>query len=142
MQCDFFFLLCIHLPLRQSIWEKVSEQAPTGPLPRQPDGPQLLRFSHGKDADEQTEQESPEAAVRQQQPEQGEANRKLSKDVCIFFSLQLQQQRINTITESESTLLIYFISKHFIDQFSETYSYNLCCIISFKLFYVLQEEEC
>lgn len=42
-------------PTCQSIWEEVSEQASAGPLPRQPDGPQLFRFPHGEDADEQAQ---------------------------------------------------------------------------------------
>lgn len=63
-------------PTRQSIWEEVSEQASAGPLPRQPDGPQLLRLPHGEDADEQAEQEPTKAALRQQQPEQGEEKKR------------------------------------------------------------------
>lgn len=57
------FLRLLLPPPPQSIWEEVSEQASAGPLPRQPDGPQLLRFPHGEDADEQAEQEPAEAAL-------------------------------------------------------------------------------
>ena len=70
---EWFFSCPVPLPLlHQSVWEEVSEQASAGPLPWQPDGPQLLRLPHGEDAHEQAEQEPPEAAIRQQQPEQGE----------------------------------------------------------------------